>query len=698
MGFGTLIQRITYKVSGRSAASSGLYTPSNNQYAYAIGGVPFLSATNDNRPDIEKPVPQRKQQFDNYKDPGEYSLDQWWLRSQSSFQGGEGIVYQDPDTQGQAKNIRYHHSIGIDPFSNPAQISLQREVEVASTPPTSTNFGAAWITSSFNANLDSIYVGNGNKIETRQVTPSDLTLVSSATIPSSGPSQGLDGGIVAFVDKSTTGGTFLVPNVFGFMVDRTVTANAGIWRVADSSSTATQIYTNPPGMNNVTVAKARGFLAVGLGNSLYMLDPYATGPVAWPAAPNAAVPRDQTIVAISDGPDGVYVAANSATQGYIYKSTFGNLGQVNGLSIAAIMPQGELINDCKVYLNTYVVIASNIGVRTGTFTFTGVQYGPLIFQVPAQPTATYQGFGRITFYGTKAFICTLGTALHDGDKGVMVVDLGNIISDQNSGQTFPAYTTWVYFPGTQDPLLDITTTAAGRVVFSTGFRGVSGVTALYVEHATTRIAQGYLDTGRCRFNTQEPKLFKYCSIRTPGTLDGEITVALLDDSGGITNYLTYGPTLVPGTDDIATPTPQGPRNYESLRFTLRRGQVDPSLSAVMNGWQIKALPGTLKQRIIQHNFLCFNQERDIGGQIISGDTLSLDRLTQVRQMCQRGDTVTFQDLVQNLSVQVIIDDYQFTMLAPPGPNRENYGGYLTVTMRTVADAVPNTTPVMVEGD
>src|ERR1051326_1683924 len=99
MGFGSLIQRITFKVSGRSATGSGLYTPSTNQFDYAIGGVPFLSATTDNRPDIEKPVPQTKPQFDNYKDPGGFSMDPSPLRSQSSFQGGEGIISQDPDTQ-----------------------------------------------------------------------------------------------------------------------------------------------------------------------------------------------------------------------------------------------------------------------------------------------------------------------------------------------------------------------------------------------------------------------------------------------------------------------------------------------------------------------------------------------------------------------------------------------------------------------
>jgi len=78
----SLIRRVVAPLSGRTSASSGLYVPSTYQYDYALGGVPFMSGASDSRPDTEGPVPQRKDQFDNYKDPGEYSLNQWWLRSQ----------------------------------------------------------------------------------------------------------------------------------------------------------------------------------------------------------------------------------------------------------------------------------------------------------------------------------------------------------------------------------------------------------------------------------------------------------------------------------------------------------------------------------------------------------------------------------------------------------------------------------------
>lgn len=699
MGYGTLIQRITYKISGRSASSSGLFTPSDTQYDYAIGGIPFLSSTGDQRPDLEKPVPQRKDQFDSFKDPGEYSLNQWWLRSQTSFVGGAGVVYQDPDTQGSSKNIRFAHSVGVDPFTDPDFLKLLKETEQCTAIGGSNN-GNAFVQAQKNAFGDCVYVARGTTVEMRTVTPSNLTITSTATLASSGSTQGITGGIAEFQDTSA-----VVNNEFVmvFMADTVTAANSGVWQVKAGSAVATRIYLPPANLNFITMAKARGLLCVGAQNSLYALDPYAAAGTAWPAA-NAAVPKDQKIVAITDGPDAVYVAANSETQGYIYKTTFSNLGVINGLTLTAVMPAGELINDCQSYVNTYMVITTNSSIRVGTYSVSvsgsSLAYGPPILR--AGPTVFNgpsgidgPGFGQIAFYGTKAFICTLGDPQHDGARGLMAVDLGTILSDQNTGATFNPYCTWNYFPGNIASLMDVTVTASGRPVF-TVHHGVDA--KVFVEHETTLISSGYLDTGRCRFNTVEPKLFKYFSIRTPTPLEGDLTVTLLDDGGGITNYITYGPTLDPGTDDIATPTPSGPRNWEALRFTLHRGGSDVTVGSKLDSWQIKALPGTLKQRMITRQFLCFNNERDKTGQQISGDLQSLNKLTAVRQMCQRGDTVTFQDLVNNISTQVIIDDYQFTMMTTPGPNKENYGGYLTVVMRTVADSVPFQTPVMVEGD
>lgn len=701
MSFGTLIQRITYKVSGRSLSASGLYTPQDYLYDYAVGGVPFLSATSDTRPDTEKPAPQRKQQFDNYKDPGEYSLNQWWLRSQSSFVGGAGVTYQDPDTQGSALNVRYNKSVGIDPFTDPDIIQLLPEVNESSVF-VGSQVGGVGVKAFGSNGSGFVWVAEyEGKITRATVGTSDLTFVGTTNIPT--------GILTSYLENYTAPGlppTFDSNNYLLVYTDDV--ANGGLYKIPEGSLTPVKIYTRfiAAGTLPVKAMKlARGRVYINVGAQLFALDPQAAPATAWPTAV-ASAPSNQTIISITDGPDAIYVAANDDRRGYIYKTTFDNNGIVNGLVQVAVLPDGELINCISAYIATYLVISTMTTIRVGNFTGSGITYGPPVVEVPIEsiPLAASQpgigvariGFGKIQFFGTKAFITEQTSHdLHDGAQGIIAVDLSVLVTDNNTGSQENAYSSWVYNPATVKYISDLTVTADGRLIYGSAPDYSFGSTGhLWIQHLTNKISQGYLDTGRCRFNTIEPKLFKYFSIRTPTPLLGDVQVTLLDDQGGITTYITYGPTVDPGTGDIATPSPPGPRNWEALRFTLKRNPTTLSVGGVLDSWQIKALPGVLKQRVITRQFLCFNSEEDKSGQRISGDTQSLDKLTAIRQMCQRGDTVTLQDLVNNISDQVIIDDYQFTMLTTPGPNGENYGGYLTVIMRTVADAVP---PISVSG-
>lgn len=701
----SLIQRITASISGRSSSTSGVYNLTDFQYNYAIGGVPLLSATTDgpgygisSRPDVEQPVEQRKEQFDNYKDPGEYSLSQWWLRSQSSFIGGAGVIYQDPDTQGASKNLRFYRSVGIDPFSDSDNLQLlhemQRDATFGSSDP---NTGKAYVLGSIQKIItdtgynDRMWVAKGSNVWLRNCDVSSLTAYGNVPLTTSSTFEGWIGGIVEFADFTTN--TLATPYnshwMYGFLKDGATPANAGIWKVKAGSGvmTPTRVYLPPTDQTQITVGKARGLLAFTQANKLYMLDPYAAAGTALPAA-NAQVPKDQVITAVADGPDGVYVAANSATQGYIYVSTFDNItGVVNGLTLTATLPAGERVNFINSYVNTFMVISTTTGIRVGQFTGSGVSYGASLISVP---TTGYEagpegnsGFGRSVFFGTRCYVTTLGTPQHDGDFGLMCVDLGTVNTDQNTGASLNAYCNWTYFAGTPGPVWSVAVTATGRTVTTSDLDTNAKVD---LESGFSYMTTGYLDTGRCRFNTMEPKLFKFVSLRTPVPLQGEVTLSLLSEGGGNTTYVTYGPSLTPDTNDVSTPIPVGPQNWIALRFTLRRNPSAFNQTAKLDAWQIKALPGTLKQRVITKQFLLFNQEKDKGGQIIQRS--ALDRLAQIRQMCQRGDTVTFQDLVNNTADQVIIQNYTFTMLAPPGPNAENYGGYLTLELRTVADSVP----------
>ena len=83
-------------------------------YDVAIGGMPFIYAISDQNPYIRQTAPYRKDQFDNQTEPGEQSLTGWWLRSQSSFHDGTGIVFYDPALIPGEGTFQFADSKGID--------------------------------------------------------------------------------------------------------------------------------------------------------------------------------------------------------------------------------------------------------------------------------------------------------------------------------------------------------------------------------------------------------------------------------------------------------------------------------------------------------------------------------------------------------------------------------------------------------
>jgi hypothetical protein len=123
----------------------------------------------------------------------------------------------------------------------------------------------------------------------------------------------------------------------------------------------------------------------------------------------------------------------------------------------------------------------------------------------------------------------------------------------------------------------------------------------------------------------------------------------------------------------------------ALRFTLHRGLADSDVGAIMNGWQVKTLPGSIRQRIITLPVLMMDEETDKGGQLVGYQGYTQDRLNLFEAVARAGDVVLYQELQQQLVTQVVIDDFEFLQTGPPGPHGA-VGGYLTVVMRTVAES------------
>ena len=104
---------------------SSIWQNTAESYDVAVGGLPFILATSDERPYIRQTAPFKKDQFDNGAEPGEQSLTGWWLRSQSSFHKGTGIKFYDPSA-GETIAHRFTDSKGVDVWTK-GQVTLLKD-------------------------------------------------------------------------------------------------------------------------------------------------------------------------------------------------------------------------------------------------------------------------------------------------------------------------------------------------------------------------------------------------------------------------------------------------------------------------------------------------------------------------------------------------------------------------------------------
>lgn len=638
-----IVSRLPFALSGRTTAGSASYALDGVQYQVAIGGMPFLTAIDDDHPMTRQGAQLRKDQFDNQREPGEQSLANWWLRSQATFIGGEGLLYQDPD-QVQVANlqnkhaIQYWHSVGLNPWTNGRLTLLrrttQRIADISANP---------HLLVGYNDGADRYWSAVGNVLRSDNGT-------AATTITWGGA-----GTIRALASDGTA--YYAADNV---NVYKGTGAGAGaVW-------TAT-------GTANVCLGWAKGRMMVGLDNKIYEADATGTKTLRFTHLNSA-----WTWTAIAEGTNAIYAAGYAGAQGAIYKFVLDTSGSVPTLAAGGIqtaqLPLGEVVYTLTSYLGTFVGIGTNRGFRVGEIDTNGdIAYGPLLITNTAGCKAV-AAYDRFFFVGATNAI--------DGKSGLYRVDLGQPVMDSGSraGGRF-AYATDLQAMVTGDVMAVTNFGTSDRMVLSVAGQGS------YLEHAGDREATGYLTTGRVRFNTLEPKIFKFVSVKTPNTLMGSVGVAVIEPGGSETSILTISQGGNSVIDNVVMAAPTSAAEWIQLKITVGRSGTDTGQGGEVNGWQIKAMPGATRQRQFQVPLLCFDREKTQSGQVVGYEGRTKARLEAFEQIFARGDAVAFQDLNDETTVLAIIDDYRFEQKANPGTNRSIYGGILWVQLRTISDVV-----------
>ena len=715
------------------------FTLTDVDYSVAINGQPFFIASTDERPYRRATAKYRKDQVDQTTEPGEQTLTGWWIRSQSSFHQGQGIKYFEP-AQADSLKFQYTESKGLDVWDKGA-VTLLKDVDIShetlgllksNSRPNQHLRSIKW-TQSDNTyegvllhdeyDIDKIFPQITASVTNKALTSNVATLTTSAAhgmavgfeVVVSGVDATFDGTytitavtsdtfsyaktaadvastavspagtaisqIEHFVNYNTGGAykVYAMCDDGDFVYWITLIDDAGTDKTAmykrkiDSSAVAVEMFkTTSVVVTDACMEFTKERIVATINNKVFEISPSAS---ALPTAVYTHPVDNFSFTSITSSGSAIYVAGFTGSQSNIQKFTLSTAGVMPTLTsaiTAAEMPSGELIYKIYYYLG-YMVIGTSKGVRVAVVSDQdgSISYGPLIFE-SEQPVYDIAARGSYVFCATNV----------DGAPGVSRIDLAERIGTLSFAYAWDAY----YFPETvANRVTGHLTTACAflngteRIVFCTNKVGSTGG-KVYIQSDTRLVYQGSLTTGRIRYNTLEPKLYKLVRPRIDLTY-GSLAVLTISANGSEASAGAWsqGSTV----EESTTPYPVGAQEYLSYKFTLGRSTTDTTKGPVFNGYQIKALPATPRQRIIQLPLYCYDQEADPLGNQVGYEDRAYDRIKTLETIEATGDTVRLQDFRTGETVIATIEEVDFMSMTPPGPRFNGFGGLLTITLRTV---------------
>lgn len=631
-----IVAGLPFPLSGRTASASSSFGLEGIQYSYALGGMPFLTAIDDEHPMTRAGAPVRKEQVDQQQIPGEQSLAGWWLRSQATFIGGAGLLYQDPSSDNQYA-IRYGESVGLNPWVN-GKLTLLKETSLRVADGTSDKHHVM----GWNDGTDRFWSAVG------PVLKSD-TGAATTTI--------------------TWGGANTIRSLASDGTNYFAADNVQVYKGAGNGAGAAWTAT---GTTNVVCRWVKGRIMLGLDNLMYETTAAGAKTLRFTHLNSAWVWTD-----IAEGTNAIYASGYAGSQSDIYKFVLDTSGNVPTLAaggvLAAQLPRGEVVYSMTTYLGAFVGIGTNRGFRVGEIDDNGdLKYGPLLIE-------NTSGVKAVAAYDRFFFVAA--TNAIESKSGLYRVDLGQPVQDSGGSPSVRyAYATDLQAKQTGEVSSITNFGNSSRMVFAVVGQGS------YLESATVLESSGYLKTGRVRYNTLEPKIFKFVTVKTPSSLFGTVGVSVIDPGGADTSIITVSEGSSLAIQDVILAAPATAVEWVQLKLSLTRSS-DTTKGGEVNGWQLKAMPGAVRQRIFTIPFLCFDKEKDRAGQKTGYEGRSIIRLEQFEQIFARGDAVSFQDLKNMRSYLVVIDDYRYEQRAQPGSNSSMYGGVLWVELRTIADVI-----------
>jgi hypothetical protein len=584
--------------------------------------------------------PSKKQQIDTSESAGEQTLSNWWVRSQDSWDMGAGVRYYEPGARSyegfrdRETLRRFSDSFGVDPWKQ-GELTLLHKTN-ALTPQRAAE-----------SHLSNLTVG-----ATEGYVEAFGTTAIWNPLPSGTPVTVTLGGASA-TQPAAAGGLVWIGHV------------NGLTRFIPGTAVDTPIIWTDGTGGRVWWAKAR--LIVAVGPILYELPAPPLGAAVFDIATLGKVifthPSSGWVWSdVTESSGAILASGYTTSDSAIFRFALeqDSLGQpiLSSGSQVGRMPPGEHITAMQIYLGNTVVLGTSSGVRVGTVNAAGdVLYGPLTIET-ASPVRD------ISFASRFAYVAVSG-AQEGGVSGAARVDLSSPIAD--TGRFAYAW--------------DVPTAATGTalsiaVVSDRVFLTVDRV--VYGQSVTEYVSRGWLDTGRIRFGTIEPKAFRY--VRTVVATNGgtaEVVAVASDDSEHRVIDLTDGYN----TDSDTAITIPGRTLNGHLSFKVYLTPGVGNTTPTLNALSVKAVPAPTKVRLYQFPLSCYDYEMDRSGNRHGVEGGAYLRLSALESLEESGRPVPIIDNRTGEKFTGQIDTIEFTATNPPSTSLANFGGVAVVTVR-----------------
>jgi len=620
-------------------------------YDLAINTMPFIVAPTVDNPYRRETAEYRRQQVDQSTEPGEQSFTGWWFRSQSSFHNGAGAKFFEP-SQDETLKYRFTDSEGVDIWTK-GQVSLLKNVT------------ATHQTTESMQHMRSIKYGSTDAVLVQDGYDVDKITASGTVVHFIDYNSGVDEPVYAICDDGTT--AYWITNK---------TASGSLKKhiykkvlTGDSTTADTLMFNETGNVTNAVMEWCMERVILAADNKLYEITPTdGSAPAAFFTHKNSSF----IFTSITASGVAIYVAGYSGVKSVIYKFTLStSSGEVtatlNEGVVAAQMPDGEIVHAIKYYLG-YMMIGTSKGIRAAVVSDQdgSISYGPLIVETD-QPVYDFAFKDRFVW---------ATTSVH-GNTGLTRIDL----SEQIGASSYYQSLRFAYANDLQVTSSTHTTTACAFVGSTNRMAFTGANDYVYIEDATTLRPNGYLTTGAIRYATLESKYFKFFKIR--GDLSqADVTVSTIDYLGTEETLVSVNASIV--NTDLGISKPAGGQEFVSFKFTLNRSATDNSIGSVMNGYQIKALPATVKQRIVQYPLYCYDVEMDKFNNITGYDGRAYERIIELEEIEKSSNVVQVKDFRTGEIFQGLIEDVKFFSVTPPDQRFSGFGGLLTVTLRKFA--------------